>query len=102
MLRVLRTPCHRRDTASKLAPACQLTGNLPAATFPQLLRAPPFLAAWECALDDLHDAERQALAARQSRNVPAFYLALKQVDEARERTAILLAAAVAKKRAFGG
>lgn len=60
------------------------------------------LAAWSAALDDLHEAERQAEAARRARDVPGFYNWLKQVDQARWRADCLLAAAVAKKRSAGG
>lgn len=60
------------------------------------------LAAWERALEEQHEAERQAYAARHSRDFPSFSRALKQADEARDRAALLLAAAVAKKRSFGG
>lgn len=60
------------------------------------------LAAWSLALDELHEAEQQAQAARNSRDVPGFYRALKQVELARQRAASLLAAAVEKKLSFKG
>lgn len=60
------------------------------------------LAAWSLALDELHDAEQQAQAARQTRDVPGFYRALKEVELARHRAASLLAAAVEKKLYFKG
>lgn len=60
------------------------------------------LAAWALALDELHEAEQQAQAARQARDVPGFYRGLRQVELARQRTAELLAAAVEKKLSFKG
>lgn len=60
------------------------------------------LAAWSLALDELHEAEQKAQAARDARDVPGFYSAVQQVELARQRAASLLAAAVEKKLSFKG
>lgn len=58
------------------------------------------LAAWQLALKEQYDAERDALEARQAGEVARFIAALNRVDELRTRADRLLAVAVAKKRSM--
>lgn len=58
------------------------------------------LAAWQLALEEQYEAERDALEARQAGEVARFIAALNRLDELRTRTDCLLAVAVAKKRSM--
>lgn len=58
------------------------------------------LAAWQLALEQQHEAERDALQARQAGQVARFIAALNRLDELRTRADRLLAVAVAKKRSM--
>lgn len=58
------------------------------------------LDAWRLALDEQHEAERDALEARQAGEVTRFVAALRRLDELRDRADHLLSVAVAKKRSM--
>lgn len=58
------------------------------------------LDAWRLALDEQHEAEREALEARQAGEVTRFVAALRRLDELRDRADHLLSVAVAKKRSM--
>lgn len=58
------------------------------------------LAAWQLALEEQHEAERDALEAREAGEMARFIAALNRLDELRSRADRLLSVAVAKKRSM--